>query len=376
MTLPNEHKNEDRSRTVNTRVFVIAEAGVNHNGSLDMACELIDAAASAGADAVKFQTFRASAVISRFARKAEYQIANTGSEGSQLDMVRKLEFGEAEHKLLIEHCGRRGIEFMSTPFDLESVRLLTERFDLTRLKIPSGEITNLPLLVAVGRIGKPMILSTGMATPEEIEAALSGLAFAMNAPTHAFPTTENLLRAYEAPDLRELLRSRITLLHCTTEYPAPFEDVNLRAMDTLASRFGVPVGYSDHTRGIAIPVAAAARGAVVIEKHITLDRRLPGPDHVASIEPDELSLMVRMIRDVEVSLGDGHKRPMPSEIKNIAIARKSLVAARPVARGELYTQENLTTKRPGSGVSAMRYLEFLGRPAGRDYGQDELIEEG
>lgn len=358
------------------RVFVIAEAGVNHNGSLDMACRLIDTAAAAGADAVKFQTFRASAVISRFAHKAEYQIANTGSDESQLEMVRKLEFGEAEHRVLIEYSHRRGIEFMSTPFDLDSVRLLTEHFDLARLKIPSGEITNLPLLLAIGRVGKPMILSTGMATVEEIEAALSALAFAIGAPADAVPTPRDLLRSYEAPAVRECLRSRVVLLHCTTEYPAPFEDVNLRAMDTLSSHFGVPVGYSDHTPGITVPVAAVARGATVIEKHITLDRGLPGPDHVASIEPDELAQMVRMIREVEVSLGDGRKRPMESELKNIAIARKSLVAARPIMRGELYTEENLTTKRPGSGVSAMRYFEFLGRPAPRDYAEDELIDEG
>jgi N-acetylneuraminate synthase len=361
---------------VSRHVFVIAEAGVNHNGSLDLARRLIDAAAEAGADAVKFQTFRASAVVSRFARKAEYQIANTGSDESQLEMVRKLEFGEADHRVLTEHCERRGIEFMSTPFDIDSVRLLTERFDLKRLKIPSGEITNLPLLLAVGRAGKPMILSTGMATLEEIEAALSALAFAIGAPADAVPTPEDLVRSYQIPALRELLRSRTVLLHCTTEYPAPFEDVNLRAMDTLADHFGVLVGYSDHTPGIAVTVAAAARGAAVIEKHITLDRNLPGPDHVASIEPHELARLVRMIREIEPSLGDGHKRPMPSELKNIAVARKSLVAARPIVRGELYTQENLTTKRPGSGVSAMRYFEFLRRRADRDYAEDELIDEG
>jgi N-acetylneuraminate synthase len=357
-------------------VFVIAEAGVNHNGSLDLARQLIDAAAAAGADAVKFQTFRSEAVISRFAVKAQYQIVNTGADESQLEMVRKLEFGEAEHAALIEHCARRNILFLSTPFDLQSVGLLTRKFNLPRLKIPSGEITNLPLLLAVGRAGKPIIMSTGMAALEEIEAALAVLAFAFVAAPDARPSAEQLAAAYRDSRATQLLRARVILLHCTTEYPAPFEDVNLRAMDTMAARFGLPVGYSDHTPGITIPVAAVARGAVVIEKHVTLDRRLPGPDHVASIEPSELTAMVSMIRNVEASLGDGRKRAMPSEIKNISIARKSLVASRAIARGERYTEDNLTTKRPGSGVSAMRYFEYLGRSAQRDFAADELIDEG
>jgi len=357
-------------------VFVIAEAGVNHNGSLDLARQLIDAAATAGADAVKFQTFRSEAVISRFAVKAQYQIANTGADESQLDMVRKLEFGAAEHAALIEHCRSRDIVFLSTPFDLESVVLLTREFNLPRLKIPSGEITNLPLLLAVGRAGKPIIMSTGMAELDEIETALSVLAFAFTAAPDERPSTEKLAAAYRDSRARELLRSRVVLLHCTTEYPAPFEDVNLRAMDTMAAAFGLPVGYSDHTPGITIPVAAVARGAVVIEKHVTIDRTLPGPDHVASIEPQELTSMVRMIRNVEAALGDGRKRAMPSEVKNIAIARKSLVASRPIATGERFSETNLTTKRPGSGVSAMRYYDFLGRTARRDYASDELIDEG
>lgn len=355
-------------------VYVIAEAGVNHNGSLDLACQLIDAAATAGADAVKFQTFRSTSVISRFAVKAEYQINNTGADESQLEMVRKLEFGAAEHAALIEHCVRRNIQFLSTPFDLESVVLLTRTFNLPRLKIPSGEITNLPLLLAVGRSGRPLIMSTGMAEMQEIEAALAVLAFAFSAPSNEHPDQTKLDAAYRDPAALAAVRSRVVLLHCTTEYPAPFADVNLRAMDAMAERFRLPVGYSDHTVGIAIPVAAAARGAVVIEKHITLDRNLPGPDHVASIEPDELADMVRMIRQTEQSLGDGRKRAMPSEQKNIDVARKSLVAARNIARGELFSEENLTTKRPGSGVSAMRYYEFLGRTARRDYSVDELID--
>lgn len=358
-----------------THVFVIAEAGVNHNGSLELARSLIDAAAVAGTDAVKFQTFRSEAVISRSARKAQYQVANTGSDESQLDMVRKLELGESEHAALIAHCEQRGIQFLSTPFDLPSVELLTKRFALPRLKIPSGEITNLPLLLAVGRARKPIIMSTGMATEKEVASALAALAFALTSPGDAHPTRATLDESFGSAAGQRALKEFVVLLHCTTEYPAPFEDVNLRAMDTLAKAFGLPVGYSDHTCGVSIPVAAAARGATVIEKHFTLDRTMPGPDHVASLEPDELTTMVRMIREVEVSLGHGRKEPAASEIKNIEVARKSLVASAPIARGEPYTECNLTTKRPGSGVSAMYYFDYLGRAASRDYAEDEQIDK-
>jgi N-acetylneuraminate synthase len=361
---------------LNNRVCVIAEAGVNHNGSLGLALQLIDVAAEAGADAVKFQTFRSEAEISRYAAKAEYQIANTGTQESQLDMVRKLELGEKEHAALVEHCARRKIAFLSTPFDLDSVRLLVERFDIPRLKIASGEITNVPLLLAIGRSGKPMIMSTGMATLEEVSFALSVLAYARTAPRDGRPSAADLNNCRPGTAAAEKLHSQVVLLHCTTEYPAPFADVNLRAMDALASTFGLPVGYSDHTAGISIPVAAVARGATVIEKHITLDRKLPGPDHVASIEPEELTSMVRMIREVEPALGHGRKEPMPSEIKNIPIARKSLVAARPIRKGEVFTEQNLTTKRPGTGISAGLYFEYLGKQARRDYADDELIDEG
>lgn len=356
-------------------VLIIAEAGVNHNGSLQMAFELIDAAAAAGADAVKFQTFRSASVISRFAVKAQYQIHNTGSDESQLEMVRKLEFGEAEHVALMEHCSRRGILFLSTPFDLESVALLADRLRVSRLKIPSGEITNLPLLLAAGRTGLPLIVSTGMADLREVADALAALAFAFSGAADASPAGDALSRAYGSRAGQDELRSKVTLLHCTTEYPAPFADVNLRAMDAMAAHFGLPVGYSDHTPGIAIPVAAVARGATVIEKHLTLDRTLPGPDHVASIEPREFGAMVEMIRAVEAALGDGIKRPMPSEEKNIPIARKSLVASRDIRKGEIFSPQNLTTKRPGSGISPMRFYEYLGRTAQRDYSADELINE-
>jgi N,N'-diacetyllegionaminate synthase len=327
-----------------TRVQIIAEAGVNHNGSLERALALVDEAARAGADAVKFQTFRAEQVISRHAPKAEYQQRTTGNAESQLDMVRALELDAAAHRKLVARCRERNLEFLSTPFDLESVALLKE-LGVARLKIPSGEITNPLLLRAAAATGLPLIISTGMSTLGEIEAALAVVG--------------------PAP---------ITLLHCTTEYPAPLVDVNLRAMATMAQAFGLPVGYSDHTEGIAVSVAAVALGAVLIEKHFTLDRNLPGPDHKASLEPRELGELVASIRVVEEALGSPRKAPSPSERKNIAIARKSLVAARPIGAGEPFTRENLTVKRPGNGISPMRYDEYLGRPAARDYEEDELID--
>lgn len=360
---------------MNMPVFIIAEAGVNHNGSLAMARQLIDVAASARADAVKFQTFRSEAVISRSARTADYQRVNTGSDETQLEMVRKLELGVEAHLELIDHAKKVGIRFLSTPFDLESLRLLTQDFRLPQLKIPSGEITNLPLLLAAGRAGCPLIVSTGMATLGEIEAALSALSFAMTQPADVRPTAEAMREAYRSEAGQALLQRRVTLLHCTTEYPAPVDEVNLRAIATIRSAFGVEVGYSDHTVGLHVAVAAVALGATVIEKHFTLDRALPGPDHAASLEPDELRAMVRVIRDVERALGHGRKVPTPSEQKNIAIARKSLVAAGEIRQGESFTSANLTTKRPGSGISAMRFDEFLGRRAHRDFAADELIEE-
>jgi N-acetylneuraminate synthase len=355
--------------------FIIAEAGVNHNGSLDSAVALIDVAATAGADAVKFQTFRSEAVISRAARKAQYQITNTGNEDSQLEMVRALELTTDHHRVLIDHARSRGIAFLSTPFDLDSVQLLAHEFRLPRLKIASGEITNLPLLLAAGRVGCPLLVSTGMSTLGEVEQALQVIAFAYATPPGTRPTAREMEAAYRDEAAQLLLSERVTLLHCTTEYPAPVADANLRALDTLRTAFGLPVGFSDHTLGTHIAIAAVARGAAVIEKHFTLDRSLPGPDHVASLEPEELAAMVRGIRDVEQALGSGRKVPAPSEWKNIAIARKSLIAARPIKRGEAFSAANLTTKRPGSGVSAMKFYDYLGRIAQRDYGLDELIDE-
>ncbi|CAA7621689.1 N-acetylneuraminate synthase [Magnetospirillum sp. UT-4] len=353
-------------------VFVIAEAGVNHNGDLDRALALVDAAAAAGADAVKFQTFVPEEVISRFAPKAEYQKRTTGGDDSQLDMVRALRLSEDDHRALVRRCGEKGIAFLSTPFDLPSLDFLTGGLGLDLLKLPSGEITNWPLLLAAARSGRRIILSTGMSTLDEVEAALGVLAFGYAA--SAAPGAEAFRAAYASAAGRAALAARVSLLHCTTEYPTPFADVNLRAMDTLARAFGLPVGLSDHTVGFAAAVAAVARGATIIEKHFTLDRALPGPDHAASLEPNELAAMVAMVRQVELALGSADKVPAPSEVKNIAIARKSLVARRPIGAGETFTEANLTAKRPGGGVSPTRTWEVLGTPAGRDYAEDEPID--
>ena len=331
------------------KTLIIAEAGVNHNGDIALAKKLIAAAADAGADLVKFQTFIARNLVSKSAPKAEYQKNVTDPEESQQEMVRKLELSKENHLELIDECNRKGIGFFSTAFDLESVDLL-EEFGSKFVKVPSGELTNLPYLRYLTRTGKPVLLSTGMANLGEIEAAI------------------NVIEQAGTP------RAKITVLHCTTEYPTPMEDVNLRAMVNIGNALGVKVGYSDHTSGIEIPIAAVALGATVIEKHFTLDRNLPGPDHRASLEPDELKAMVAGIRNIERALGDGIKRPSPSELKNKPIARKSLVAATDIKAGELFSVENLATKRPGTGVSPMLWDEVIGRSAPRDFNEDELIE--
>lgn len=353
---------------------IIAEAGVNHNGDLQLALQLVEAAARAGADAVKFQTFNPEALVSRDAGKADYQKRHTDARESQLDMLRRLQLSESDHQILIDTCQQQGIEFLSSPFDLESARLLTDNFGLQRIKLGSGELTNGPLLLALARSSARLILSTGMSTLDEVEQALSVLSWGYLHST-GHPSGSDLQQAYTLAREQKLLEQKITLLHCTTEYPAPFDEINLCAMDTLRETFGLPVGYSDHTPGIAISLAAAARGACVIEKHFTLDRALPGPDHQASIEPDELQNLVTGVRQIEMAQGDGIKQPTAAEQKNLRIARKSLVASRPIVRGEPYRPDNLTVKRPGDGVSPMRYWEFLGRQASRDYQEDELIEE-
>jgi N,N'-diacetyllegionaminate synthase len=328
--------------------MIIAEAGVNHNGDMELAKRLVDAAADAGADFVKFQTFNAEQLATHTAPKAEYQTQTTDEAQSQFAMLRQLELSAEMHEALIAYCLRRNIGFFSTGFDSESLYYLAS-LGADRFKIPSGEITNLPYLLHVGAFGKPVILSTGMATLGEIEAALDVL------------------------EIAGTPRTQITVLHCNTEYPTPMQDVNLRAMCSIRDAFGVGVGYSDHTPGIEVPIAAVSMGATVIEKHLTLDRNLPGPDHKASLEPDEFAAMVRAIRNIEKAMGDGIKRPSSSEAKNKPIARKSLVAAKPIRAGEQFTAENVTAKRPGTGISPMRWDEVMGRVAALDFAADELI---
>lgn len=352
-------------------VFIVAEAGVNHNGSLDTALRLVEAAARAGADAVKFQTFRAEELVSRSAPKAAYQIQNTGETSSQFEMLRQLELDEASHRRLQDRCAEVGIDFMATPFDLVSLRLLLD-LGVKRLKISSGEITNAPLLFEAARSNRPVILSTGMAMMEEVEAALGALAFgyASKVPPPRSAALREIIRDKATLDL---LRDKVTLLHCTTEYPAPFAETNLRVMAMLQQRFRLPCGLSDHTEGIAVATAAAALGAPVIEKHLTLDRSLPGPDHLASLEPAGFEAMVKSIRQVEQSLGSPDKVPTSSERKNLPVVRKSLVARCAIQPGEQFTEENVAAKRPGDGLSPIHYWELLGKTAAQSYQVNEPI---
>lgn len=356
------------------RVFIIAEAGVNHNGSLELAKELVDVAAESGADAVKFQTFKTEEIISFNAPKAKYQLKTTGEAESQLEMVKKLELSYSQYLELSEYCSTKGIEFMSTPFDMDSVDFLVKEVQVVRLKMASGEITNAPLFLKAAKTAKPIILSTGMSTLGEIEMALGVLAFGYTNYGEQPPSIEAFKRAYISEKGQKALQEKVTLLHCTTEYPAPLNDVNLKVMETLRQAFALSVGYSDHTAGISIPIAAAALGAEVIEKHFTLDRSLPGPDHKASLEPGELIEMVCSIRQVEQAMGISRKIPTLSEIKNMTAARKSLTALKRISKGEEYTRDNLGIKRPGYGISPVYYWDLLGRKAPRDYKADEMVE--
>lgn len=357
-------------------VYVIAEAGVNHNGDLDRALALIDAAAKAGADAVKFQTFRPEALASKHAKQANYQVRNQAgsqTEGdSQLDMLKRLALSFNDHHVLQAHCAERNIEFLSSPFDPRSARFLIEKMALSRLKLGSGELTNGPLLLQLAEANRPLIISTGMATLAEIREALGVIAFGF-LQSGSPPSRPAFEDAFENAQAQVLLKERITLLHCTTEYPCPSDQVNLRAMDTLAEIFGLPVGYSDHTLGIDVSLAAVARGACVIEKHFTLDKQLPGPDHLASLEPKELHTLVDSIRKLEQVLGTSDKNPSLAESDNANVARKSLVAAQDIHAGETFTPENLTIKRPGTGRSPMDYWALLGQTAEKDYTMDEVI---
>jgi len=332
------------------KVIIIAEAGVNHNGSLDLAKLLVDKAIEARADIVKFQTFKSEKLVSKSAKQAEYQQKNIGKPGgSQLDMLKKLELSPEDHKELISYCNEKGIRFLSTAFDLDSVEFL-HSLNLGLWKIPSGEVTNYPYLRKIAQYQEPVILSTGMCDMSDIESAI-----------------EILIK-------NGLSIDKITVLHCNTEYPTPFKDVNLKAMSAIGDKFGVQIGYSDHTEGIEVPIAAVALGATVIEKHFTLDKKMEGPDHKASLEPDELKAMISAIRNIEQALGTGQKSISESERKNMEAARKSIVAARPIKKGELFTEENLTIKRPGNGISPMRWDEVIGLTAKRDFLEDQLIE--
>ncbi len=360
------------SHTTLSRTYVIAEAGVNHDGRVDDALALIDAVAAAGADCVKFQTFRADALASAHAPKADYQKRTTQAEESQREMLARLELPRDAYPGLLTRARERGLAFLSTPFDGDSLRYLVE-LGLPCIKIGSGDLTNAPLLLELARTGRSVVLSTGMATLAEVEEALSVLAFGYAARVEA-PSRQAFRAAWADAPTRAVLADKVVLLHCATEYPAPAVAANLRAIDTLAAAFGLPVGYSDHTLGIEIAVAAVARGAVMIEKHLTLDASRVGPDHAASLEPAEFGRMVQAIRNVESALGDGRKVPQPAELKNVAIARKSLVAARPIAAGETLTAENVTVKRPGGSLAPIVLWDLIGRTAARRYEADEAIE--
>ena len=332
----------------NQSTIIIAEAGVNHNGSLKLAKKLISIAAEAKADYVKFQTFKAETLITQIADKAKYQKELTNIDESQFEMIKKLELDITAHKQLIDYCKTKDVQFLSTAFDHDSIELLAE-LNIPLFKIPSGEITNLPYLRHIGKMGKPIIISTGMSTMDEVRNAL------------------NILVDSGAE------KEQITILHCNTEYPTPMKDVNLKAMLTIKYELGVNIGYSDHTLGIEVPIAAVAMGANVIEKHFTLDRNMSGPDHRASLEPSELSAMVMAIRNIEKAMGGGEKKPSLSERKNISVARKSIVALKPIKKGELFTEENLTVKRPGTGISPMEWEALIGKAASSDYEIEDLI---
>lgn len=329
------------------RVYVIAEAGVNHNGSINIAKRLIETAKEAGADVVKFQTFRADHLASKYAQKAEYQLHTTDEKETQKEMLKKLELTYDMHVELIQHCKDVGIDFLSTPFDMDSIELL-ERVGMNQYKIPSGEITNLPYLRKIGSLKKPVILSSGMSTMEEVREAVK------------------ILKENGATD--------VSVLHCNTQYPTPMTDVNLKVINSMKKELGICVGYSDHTQGIEVPIAAVAMGAEIIEKHFTLDRTMEGPDHRASLEPDELKAMIKAIRNIEKALGDAEKKPTASEKNNIIVVRKSIVARKRIETGEIFSDDNITTKRPGNGLSPMLWDSVVGTVSKRKYEEDELIE--
>ena len=353
------------------KTYIIAEAGVNHNGSFEMAKQLVNVAKEAGADAVKFQTFKAENLVTKDAKQADYQVENLKQSTSQYEMLKRLELTFEEFTALKQYCEDKGIEFLSTPFDYESVDFLFDELQIKTAKIPSGELTNAPFIYAIAKKKKPIILSTGMATLDDIHEALSYIVFGL---AHKIDM-EQVEGFYTTTEAKQLLGQYVTILHCTTEYPAPFDTINLNAMATLHQEFQVPVGLSDHSSGVAVPTAAVALGATVIEKHFTLDRALEGPDHIASLEPGELKQMIEQIRQVEEALGNSFKQPSEVELKNRIPARKSLVASKAIQQGEEFTAENLVVKRPGNGTAPSKYWGYMGREAQKSYEQDELIDE-
>lgn len=357
-----------------SHVLVIAEAGVNHNGNVGLALDLVRAAADCGADIVKFQTFRSDLLATADAPKAAYQKTATGGNETQADMLKRLELDADAHRRLMAACKESGIGFLSTPFDSESLRFLAVDLGLSTVKLGSGEVTNGPLLLEAARLDRDIILSTGMSTLAEVTAALGVLAYGYTRPTAA-PSLQAFGHALASDEGKAAVSRRVTLLHCTSEYPAPADQSNLKAIDSLRAAFGTTVGLSDHTQGIAVSLAAVARGAAVIEKHLTTDRTLPGPDHRASLEPADFKALVQGIRDIESALGSGIKEPQPSERDTMAVARRSLVVVKPIRQGEPFTADNLGALRPGTGLSPMRYWEWLGRPATRAYAVGEAVSE-
>lgn len=354
------------------KTFIIAEAGVNHNGSLDQALRLVDAAVRVGADAVKFQTFLAEHLASPTAPKAAYQSRTTPVEESQLEMIRRLQLPKEAQLAIQAYCREQNIVFLTTPMDLDSLDFVTENLDLAMFKLGSGDLTNGPLLLKAGQAGRRLILSTGMSNLDDVAHALGVLAFGLIQES-TMPNQNAFEKAFRSEAGKWALRNHVTLLHCTTAYPTPFHDVNLRAMDAMAAAFSLPVGLSDHTTGIAVSIAAVARGAQMVEKHLTLDHHQPGPDHRASLEPDAFQEMVKAIREVELALGEGGKNPTPSEMVNLDAARKSLFAARSIPKGGVFTEDNLTTLRPGNGISPMDYWQLLGQTADKSYHTGEMI---
>lgn len=356
------------------KTYIIAEAGVNHNGDVHLAEKLIDVAANCGADAVKFQTFKAEKLVSVHAKKADYQKQTTNSEENQLEMLKKLELTFKDFQHLQHYAKEKNIEFLSTPFDEESLHFLARELKLNTIKISSGELTNAPFLLTCGWEQKKIILSTGMSDLEEVQNALGVLAFGLLHKEET-PSLQAFQKTFKSEAGQNALKQYVSVLHCTTEYPTPYDSVNLQAMHTLKNTFGLPIGLSDHTAGICVPIGAVALGATIIEKHFTLDKNMDGPDHKASLNPDELTAMVTGIRQIEQALGTGEKIACSAEIKNKAIARKSLVAAKAIQKGEPFTKENLTVKRPGSGMSPYAYWDYLGKCATQNYMKDECIDE-